>query len=61
MPFIDTYGKTKRNIGMIRTNKIVKGNPTLGHLSRENHDSKKYMYSSIHYSIIYNSQDMETT
>ena len=35
--------------------------PTPGHLSRENHDSKKYMHPSVHCSIMYNSQNLETT
>ena len=32
----------------------------LCHLSREKHDSERHMYSSVHCSTIYNSQDMET-
>ena len=39
---------------------ICSSNPTPGHLSRENHDSKRYVYPSVHCSTIYNSQDMET-
>ena len=35
--------------------------PTPGLLSEENHDLKRYMCPSVHCSIIYNSQDMETT
>ena len=35
--------------------------PLLGHLSRENHDSQRHMYSNVHCSTICNSQDMETT
>ena len=31
------------------------------HISRENHNSKRYMYPNIQYSTIYNSQDMEAT
>ena len=38
---------------------IWSSNPTPGHLSRENHHSKRHMYSSVHCSTIYNSQDME--
>jgi len=34
-------------------------NPTPGHLSRENQDSKRHMYSNVHCSTICNSQDME--
>ena len=40
---------------------IWSSNPTPGRLSRENHDSKIYVYSSVHGSTEYNSQDMETT
>ena len=36
-------------------------NPTPGHLSRENHDSQRHMYSDVHCSMIFNSQDVETT
>ena len=28
---------------------------------RENHSSKRHMYLNVHYSTIYNSQDMEAT
>ena len=36
--------------------------PTVpGHLSRENHNLKRLMHSSVHCSTIYNSQDMEAT
>ena len=40
---------------------IWPSSPTPGHLSRENHDSQRHMYSSVHCSTICNSQDMETT
>ena len=40
---------------------IWSSNPTPGHLSRENHDSKRYMYSHVPWSTIYNSQDMKAT
>ena len=33
--------------------------PLLGILSGENHNSKRYMYSSAHGSAIYNSPDLE--
>ena len=36
-------------------------NPPPGHLSRENGNSKRYMYPNVHCSPMYNSQDMETT
>jgi len=32
-----------------------------GHLSRENLDSKVYMYLNVHFSAVYNGQDMEET
>jgi len=36
-------------------------NLTTGHILRENHNSKRHMLSNVHFSTIYNSQDMETT
>ena len=35
--------------------------PTTGHMPWENHNSKRHMYSNVHCSSIYNSQDMEAT
>ena len=32
-----------------------------GHISGENHNSKRYTHSNVHRSTIYNSQDMEAT
>ena len=40
---------------------IWSSNLTRGHLSRENHDLQRHMYANVHYSTIYDSQDMETT
>ena len=40
---------------------IWSSNPTPGHISGENHNSKGYTHPSVHCSTIYNSQDMETT
>ena len=40
---------------------IWPSNPTSGHISRENRNSKGHMYPSIHYSTVYNSRDMEAT
>ena len=40
---------------------IWSSNPTPGHLSRENHDSQRHMYSDVHWSTLFNSQDMEKT
>ena len=37
---------------------IGSSNPTSGHISRENHNSKRYMHPNVHCSTIYNSQDM---
>ena len=31
------------------------------YISRENHNSKRYMHPNVHCSTIYNSQDMEAT
>ena len=39
----------------------ITSNLTLGHVFRENHNSKGCMYPDIHCSTIYNSQDMEAT
>jgi len=36
-------------------------NPTLGHLCRENHNSKRHMHPNVQSSTIYNGQDMEAT
>ena len=36
-------------------------NPTSGHISRHNYNSKRYTHPNVHSSTIYNSQDMETT
>ena len=38
---------------------IWSSNSTPGHISRENHDSKRYMHTNVHSSTIYNSQDVE--
>ena len=43
-----------------RTN-IWFSNPTPGYISRENPNSRRYVHSSVHSSIIYNSQDKEAT
>ena len=39
---------------------IWSSNPTSGHVSRENPNSKRYMHPKVHCRTIYNSQDMET-
>ena len=36
-------------------------NPTPGHISGENYNSKRFMHPNVHSSIIYNSQDTEET
>ena len=38
---------------------IWHSNSTSGHISRGNHDSKKYMHPNVHWSAAYNSQDVE--
>ena len=40
---------------------IWSSNPTPVPISRGSHNSKRYMWPNIHYSTIYNSQDMEAT
>ena len=50
---METPQKTKNSIT------IWSSNPTPGHLSRENHDSKTHMYPNVQCSTVYNSQDME--
>ena len=35
--------------------------PTTGHMTWENHNSKRHMYPNVHCSTIYNNQDMDTT
>ena len=40
---------------------IISSNPYPGHLSGENHNSKRYMHPIVHCSSIYNSQDMKAT
>ena len=36
-------------------------NPTSGHISGEKHGLKRCMHPSVHWSAVYNSQDMEAT
>ena len=36
-------------------------NHTPGHISRENHNSKRYMHPSVYSNATYNSQDMDAT
>ena len=36
-------------------------NPTPGHISRQNYNSKRYIHFYVHISTIYNSQDTKTT
>ena len=40
---------------------IWSNNPTLGHVSGQKYNLKRYMHPYVHSSNIYNSQDMETT
>ena len=45
----------------LRIVSIWSSNPTPGHISGENHGLKEYMYPIVHYSAVYNSQDMGAT
>ena len=36
-------------------------NLTSGHLSKENHNLKRYIHPNVHCNTVYNSQDMEAT
>ena len=38
---------------------ICSNNSTPGHISRQNHNSKRYMHFNVHSSTTYNNQDME--
>ena len=40
---------------------IWSSNPTPRHISGGNHNSKRYMHPSVHFSTVYNSQDIEAT
>ena len=40
---------------------IWSSNPTPGHISRQNCNSKRYTHHNVHRSTMYNSQDMEAT
>lgn len=40
---------------------ISPGNPTPGHRSGENYNSKRYMHPSVHCSVIYSSQNTAAT
>ena len=57
--------KKKRSFFRDKKNKnrttIWPSNPIPRHTAEENHNLKRYMYSNIHCSTIYNSQDMEAT
>ena len=46
-------------VEIISKNEEEPSNPTLRHISRENHNSKGCMHPDVHCSTIYNSQDME--
>ena len=56
------YGKYYRGSLKNKTRMTIwPSNPTTGQISWENHNSKRHMHPSVHYSTIYNSQDMEAT
>ena len=40
---------------------ICSSNPTAGHISGENHNSKRHMHPNVHCRTVYNSQDLEAT
>ena len=46
---------------MNKTLNKIRNQGRIRNLSRENHDSKRYMYPNVHCSTIHNSQDMEAT
>ena len=52
-----------KNIAFQAKNRIIiwSSSPTPRHLSREDHDLKRYMCSSVHCSTIYSSQEVEAT
>ena len=60
--YVEQYG------GSIKKNKQTKNkdtiwfsNPTPEHVSREKHDAKGYTHPNVHWSTIYNSQNVEAT
>ena len=53
----EQYGGSQKNYRVA----IWSCNPTLGHISKVNNNSKRYMHPSVHYSTIYKSQGMEAT
>ena len=53
--------KKQTNKLKLKENSIWPSNSTPGHISWENHNSKRHTYPKFHCSTIYNSQDMETT
>ena len=40
---------------------LLSGNPSLAHIPRQNHNSKRHVHPNAHSSIIYRSKYMETT
>ena len=50
---VEVPPKTKNRVAM------GSGNDTPEHISRENSNSKRYVYPNVHTSTSYNSQDME--
>ena len=53
------YGKQYEGLKTKNRVTIQPSNPTPGHISRENSNSKRYMHPNVHSSTIHNSQDME--
>ena len=57
-----TESDTKRLSSSSSSSRVTiwSSNPTSGHITRENPNSKRYMHPKVHCRTIYNSQDMET-
>ena len=56
------HGVTKSQTQLSNWTELMwSNNPTPGHMPRENHNSKRCMHLSVHWSTIYNIQDMEAT
>ena len=54
------WGRAERRRHHYRT-VMWSSNPTLGHISRQNFHSERYMRPCVHCSTVHKSQDMETT
>ena len=54
----EQYGDSLKNGNKIT---IWHSHPSTGYIPWENPNSKRHMYPNVHYSTIYNSQDMKAT